>query len=73
MIKAILLFVCATLLLFLQSCESKKTERYIVLGTGEKFAAFLDTQTNEVYSVQNIPGGKPDIFKTSLEEANKNK
>lgn len=70
MVKAKLLFVLVTLFFFLQSCESKKTERYIVLGTGE-VATFLDTQTNEVYSVQNYPGSKPWIFKTPLSEANK--
>ncbi|HBI00040.1 MAG TPA: hypothetical protein DHV26_03620 [Cytophagales bacterium] len=52
------------------SCTKNKQPRYIVIGTGD-IPTFLDTETREVYSIQTYDGSAPDVYKTSLEKANK--
>lgn len=61
-----------SVVIFLQSCDSKKTDRYIPLGGGD-IQTFLDTQTNEVYTVQTFHDAKPWIYKTALSDANRQK
>ena len=53
----------------LLSCTNNKQDRYIVLGTGE-IPTFLDTKTNEIYTVQPFHDSKPWIYKTPLSDAN---
>ncbi len=54
--------------IFLQSCYSKKSDRYIPLSGGD-IPTFLDTETKEVYSIQTYFDSKPVLYKTSLNNA----
>lgn len=66
----IILVVLVSALIF-AGCANSSNNRYLVLGTTDGISIFLDTKTDEVYTVTSFPNVEPMINKKSLRDVEK--